>query len=64
MGPEGYQLRFQLGAGRDGIAFCAMAPDSATTVLVLDLTLREQTKPAGQGWLLSSASPRGWLTRR
>jgi eukaryotic-like serine/threonine-protein kinase len=38
MGLEGYQLRSQLGAGRDGIAFRAMAPDGATTALVLDLT--------------------------
>ena len=37
MGLEGYQLRSQLGAGRDGIAFRATAPDAATTVLVFDL---------------------------
>ena len=37
MGLEGYQLRYQLGAGRDGIAFRATAADGVTTVLVLDL---------------------------
>jgi serine/threonine protein kinase len=38
MGLEGYQLRSQLGAGRDGIAFRATAPDGLTTTLLLDLT--------------------------
>ena len=38
MALEGYQLRAQLGAGPDGIAFQANAPDRATTVLALDLT--------------------------
>ncbi len=37
MGLEGYQLRSQLGAGSDGVAFRATAPDGVTTVLVLDL---------------------------
>jgi hypothetical protein len=37
MGLEGYQLRSQLGAGRDGVAFRATAPDAVTTVLVFDL---------------------------
>jgi eukaryotic-like serine/threonine-protein kinase len=37
MGLEAYQLRSQLGAGRDGIAFRATAADGVTTVLLLDL---------------------------
>ncbi len=40
-----YQLRSQLGAGHDGIAFRAIAPDGATTVLVFDLA-RAQTDSA------------------
>jgi eukaryotic-like serine/threonine-protein kinase len=37
MGLESYQLRSQLGAGRDGTAFRATAADGVTTALVLDL---------------------------
>ena len=39
MALEGYQLRAQLGAGPDGIAYQATATDGVTTVLVLDLAL-------------------------
>ncbi len=35
---EGFRLRTQLGAGPDGIAYRATAPDGVTTVEVLDLT--------------------------
>ena len=38
MGLEGYQLRAQLGAGPDGIAYQATATDGVTTVEVLDLS--------------------------
>ena len=50
MGLEGYQLRSQLGAGRDGIAFRAMAADGVTTALVLALARAKADRFGGPGW--------------
>ena len=51
---DGYQLRSQLGAGRDGIAFRAIAADGATTALVVDLA-RARADSASLGRVSSAA---------
>ena len=49
MSLDGYQLRSQLGAGRDGIAFRAIAADGSTTALVVDLArVRADSAALGQ----------------
>jgi serine/threonine protein kinase len=51
MALEGYQLRAQLGAGPDGIAYRATTAENATNVLVLDLS-RAKSDPTRWASLL------------